>query len=164
MTITISLALMLANSVIVGIVLFYALKKLFTPDEDDSFDEMAEILETLNREKLFLSGEKIPELKTEIAELQLKRKIEDEEIQHMLKMRDARASINQEKYEQAADRLSQEAISKVKSEYADRLQSRLEEDIHRSDARFEQILLRLPSANIEILEDRNSTRDQLSKS
>jgi hypothetical protein len=130
------------------------------PATGTSITKLEADLAEMERQKIQLRDEELPALKNEIEALKSKRKIEDEEIQHMLKMRDEKAALEKEKYEGAAERKTADGIAEVKNEYAEKLQERLEEDIARGDTRFEQILERLPSANLEITEDRNASRSQ----
>lgn len=130
------------------------------PATGTSITKLEADLAEMERQKIQLRDEELPALKNQIEELKSKRKIEDQEIQHMIKMRDEKAEIEKVKFQNATLRDKEEAVAAVKNTYAEKLQERLEEDIERGDTRFEQILQRLPSATLEITEDRNSSRAQ----
>ncbi len=141
--------------------LVVSLRELIEPViEETPSAELQEEINALKRERTSLKETEIPNLKREIKKLESQRKIEDEEIKHMLKMKEEREALEREKFETKCTREKDDEIAKVKDEYANKLRDRLEQDIERGDARFVQILQRLPTATIEMKEDRNTTRDQ----
>ena len=72
-----------------------------------------------------LENERV-DLKREVEDLKSKRKIEEEEIKHLVKIKDEKREIEYEKREMALERKKNKAIADVKDEYRDKVEQNLE--------------------------------------
>jgi len=96
----------------------------------------------------------ISSLNIEIDRLKSKKKIEEEDIKHMLKLQEERMSLEKEKFKVQMEREKDAAIAKVKDEYRDKLEQFLVQKNKESDQRFTEILARLPDVNMSITQGR----------
>jgi len=83
-------------------------------------------------------------LKDNVAQLKLKRKIEEEDIKHMVAMKEARLQLDFDKRVQKVDLEQQKAIGLIKDEYRDKLELRLNKEVESMKEMYGQILTRLP--------------------
>lgn len=106
-----------------------------------------------NREILKME---ISELKMELVQVKNKKKIEEEEIQHHLKLATERNSISLEKDIMANDKKTVNAIAKVKDEYRDKMEERQENELETIKEMYTQILELVPNlkATMHLREDR----------
>lgn len=86
----------------------------------------------------------------EIDTLKSKKKIEEEDIKHMIKIKEEAFEIQKQKYSMDNDKKRDDAIGKIKDEYRDKLENWLIQKGKESDQRFVEILARLPNVNMEI--------------
>lgn len=117
---------------------------------------LAEKLKAIDEEKEYLlktisslRSEEI-KLKSQIEELKSKKKIEEEDIKHMIKMREEMFSIEKQKFEARVEKEKDSEIAKVKDAHRDKLEKFLVDKNKEADARFAEILARLPNINMEI--------------
>lgn len=90
------------------------------------------------------------ELKEEVADLQLKKKIESEDIEHMVKMKLEAADIDKQKFEIKITGEKNDAIHKVKEEHQEKLTEILEQQIKQGEERYAQILEKLSTVNVDL--------------
>ncbi len=90
-------------------------------------------------------SDKVLTLTREVKELELDRKIADEDIKHMVKMREERMEIEASKKDVERDRVQQEAIAEVKDMYRDKVEENLESQLTNMKDMYGQILERLPN-------------------
>ena len=90
------------------------------------------------------------ELKEEVESLKLKKKIETEDIEHMVKMKLEANKLANQKFELDKEQEKNEAIFEVKKEHQDKLTKIQEEQIKKGEERFTQILERLPAVNVDL--------------
>ncbi len=116
-----------------------------------------------NKETSFLKSEikrlndSIDELKKERAHLKeqaedarLQRKIDEEDIKHMMKMKEERLSIESEKKEMTRAREKEAEIAKVKDDYRNKMEARLNKEVENIKEMYGQILARLPNISAEL--------------
>lgn len=72
----------------------------------------------------------------------------DEDIKHTVKMKNEQLEIDKKKYEVKCDGEKDAAIAKVKDEYRDKLESRLEGEVTRIKEMYSEILERLPTMTV----------------
>ena len=94
--------------------------------------------------------QEIQKLKEEVADLKLKRKIEDEDIRHMVKIKEEELEIRHRKLDLELQRESDEKISKTKDEYRDKLECFLQDQVKDVKEMYGQILKRLPAVNVRL--------------
>ena len=114
----------------------------FTKEEakDDEKKELKVIIKNLEKEK--------HQLKEDLAELKLKKKLEEEDIKHMVKINNERKDIELEKEKMKLERKSAEEIAKVKDSYQDKTEQQLEKQLTNMKSMYGEILERLPNYNI----------------
>ena len=103
-------------------------------------DELKADIKRLNKEKR--------ELKEELADLRLKKKLEDEDIKHMVKINNERKAIELEKEKIKLERKGAEEVAKVKDAYRDKTEEQLEKQLTGMREMYAEILERLPNYNI----------------
>lgn len=99
----------------------------------------------------------IRKLKDEIADLKHEKKITEEDIKHMVRLREERLEVEAEKKELERDRKSQAEIAAVKDEYRDKLEKRLQTEVDNIKAMYSEILQRLPTVSVRQVDKHSST-------
>lgn len=128
--------------------------------KDSELKELRDQKDTLRRTVESLQAEKSG-LKEELAELTLKKKIEDEDIKHMVKIkldenqmshdkRMGELEIEFAKKEAKAALEKNEAIGAVKDEYRDKVEKQLKEEGAKMQDMYNQVLSRLPNVNVSL--------------
>ena len=92
--------------------------------------------------------EQIRELKDELAGLKGEKKIAEEDIKHMVRIREERMEVENEKKYLERDRSKESAIAAVKDEYRDKLEVRLQTEVDNIKEMYGQILERLPTVTV----------------
>ncbi len=87
-------------------------------------------------------------VKNELSELKQKKKMEDEDIRHLVKLKESKLEIENEKKQVEREREQQEAIATVKDEYRDKQESTLQKQIDAGEKRYAEILRRLPDVKV----------------
>lgn len=89
-------------------------------------------------------------VKNDLSELKQKKKMEDEDIRHLVKLKESKLEIENEKKQVERERVQQEAIAAVKDEYRDKQESTLQKQIDASEERYAEILARLPNVSVRL--------------
>lgn len=89
------------------------------------------------------------ELKEELADLKLKKKLENEDIKHMVKINNERKEIELEKEKVKLEREKASEIAAVKDGYRDKTEAQLEKQLTGMREMYAEILERLPNYNID---------------
>ena len=87
-------------------------------------------------------------LKEEVADLKLKKKMEEEDIKHMIKIDRERKDIEVEKEKIEVNRKANDAIAEVKDKYRDKVETQLHEQAKEMKSIYTSILGRLPNYNV----------------
>ena len=82
-------------------------------------------------------------LKNEVEDLKLKKKIEEEDIKHLTKIKLEQNEIEYQRKVMLADKKADDMIMTVKQAYADKMQERLEIEVKNIKEMYGQILQRL---------------------
>lgn len=90
------------------------------------------------------------ELKEKVEGLKLKKKIEEEDIKHMVTMKEERLALDHEKKVAETEKLKDAEIAKVKDEYRDKIEKNLEQQKNDVKAMYAEILQRLPDVNVKL--------------
>lgn len=127
---------------------------------DDSLERLEKMLENTKEEKAALLCEieakkdQVANLKNEIKQLKLDKRIEEDEIRHKLRMREEKLEIEKQQWMLEQERKSAASIAKVKDDYRDKLEDFLTKRGDDIKSMYSEILERLPNVNMRIKEDR----------
>jgi len=88
--------------------------------------------------------------KEDLANLKLKKKIEEEDIKHMIALKEERLALEHEKKGVQMDKEKNEAISKIKDSFQDKQIILLKEQNSALDKFKTEILERLPNVNLKL--------------
>ena len=117
-------------------------------ERDELLEEISELKgNTVERDKL---REQVRELKDDIASLKSKKKIEEEDIKHMVRLKEERMAVENQKKELEMERKKDTAIAEVKDQYRDKLEGRLEKEVTNMKEMYGQILERLPNISAKV--------------
>ena len=89
-------------------------------------------------------------VKDELAELKQKRKMEDEDIRNLVKIKEGKLDLEHQKKQVELERGQQTAIATVKDEYRDKLESNLQQQVKDVKEMYGEILARLPNVNVKL--------------
>lgn len=92
-------------------------------------------------------------LKDEIEDLKIKKKTSEEDIKHMVKMREERLELKFEKKQVEADKTLQTKLHEVSNEYRDKTEKQLEKESASMKEMYGQILERLPNVTARLKGD-----------
>jgi hypothetical protein len=90
------------------------------------------------------------QVKEELEDLKLKRKVEEEDIKHMVRMKEERMELEKKTYQLDCDRQKDAAIAAVKDEYRDKSEAQLTARGDDLKTMYGQILERLPNINVKM--------------
>ena len=125
----------------------YTMFNLFNKDKDaESIKDRNKELET---ECDTLRGDR-RELKDEVEQLKLKKKIEEEDIKHMVKMKEERLDLEHQKHLQKSEMDKQKEIGEIKDKYRDKTEAQLEKQLTSMKEMYGEILERLPNINAKL--------------
>lgn len=99
--------------------------------------------------------EEAAKAKEELAEVKHKKKMEDEDIKHMVKMSKEAGEIDLKKKVMDCEKEKAEAIAVVKDEYRDKMEERLQGEVNNMKEMYGQILERLPNVTARLKGDVN---------
>ena len=106
-------------------------------------------LEKLARQRDSLK-EQVEELTLQVTTLKHEHKLADEDVKHMVRIREEQLDVEYEKKVVELERQQQEAIATVKDEYRDKLEARLQTEVDNIKEMYAQILERLPNVTAKI--------------
>ena len=109
-------------------------------------------IETLESERDTLN-DSLLSVKNELTELKQKRKMEDEDIRHLVKIKEGKLDLDHQKKQVELERTQQEAIAAVKDEYRDKQESTLQKQIEDGKQMYAEILARLPNVQVRLKGD-----------
>jgi len=104
-------------------------------------------IETL-QEDYDTSRETVLKLKEEIALLKQEKKITEEDIKHMVRLKEERFKVENERAALERDRTMEKAIATVKDTYRDKLEQRLQLEVDNIRKMYSEILERLPKVTV----------------
>jgi hypothetical protein len=88
------------------------------------------------------------DLTDKVEKLKLDAKIADEDIKHMVKMKEEKLDLEHQKKVVALEKEKADAIAKVKDEYRNKMEERLIKEGENIKEMYEAILQRLPDVNV----------------
>jgi len=94
-----------------------------------------------------LNGE-IRTLKDQLADLKHEKKITEEDIKHMVRLKEEKMAVEAERKEVERDRKSASDIAEVKDTYRDKMETRLQTEVDNIKEMYGQILQRLPKVSV----------------
>lgn len=89
-------------------------------------------------------------LKDDLAGLQQKRKIEDDEIRHLVKMKESALEMEHSKKALELERKKDGEVAAVKDQYRDKLEAFLQQQVKDIKEMYGEILGRLPNVNVRL--------------
>jgi hypothetical protein len=89
-------------------------------------------------------------LKEEVEDLKLKKKTSEEDIKHMVRMKEERLAIDHERKDLEREKEKEQAIAEVKDAYRDKTEKYLNEQIDRASKMYAEILERLPNISVNM--------------
>ena len=121
--------------------------------QKEELEKEVRVLKARLADESVLDGLKrsIRTLKDELSELKQTKKMEEEDIKHMVKIHKERNAIELEKKTMELEREKQNEVAKVKDEYRDKTEVQLKSESTNMKEMYGQILKRLPniSANLK---------------
>lgn len=117
-------------------------KKTVQPVATVRFDELERKCEALCLERVTL--------KEQVENLKIEKKTSEEDIKHMVKMKEERLDIEFQKKVMEVERLKQEDVAKVKDDYRDKLETNLVAQKDDIKTMYSEILERLPNINTRL--------------
>ncbi len=122
---------------------------MFFKKKHDTQKELGDQIKTLRDQIKTLKKERNGR-QDEIERLKLKKKIEDEDIKHMVKMKEEKLGLEFKKKEMDIEQEKQDAIAKVKDAYRDKTEKSLVGQKDDIKEMYGQILQRLPDVNVNL--------------
>lgn len=92
----------------------------------------------------------IEKLKEELAEVKLQKKIEEEDIKHLVKLNEERQKLELERKKMELDNKKTAEVETIRDEYRDKMEQRLETEVTRTKEMYGEILQRLPSIKVRL--------------
>ena len=89
-------------------------------------------------------------LQEELAQLRSQKKIEQQEIEHLVRLKQEKNEVEFEKRLARITKEKDQAIAKVKDDYRDKLEQRLAQEVESIKEMYGQILQRLPDINVKL--------------
>jgi len=108
--------------------------------KQDEIDNLKVLIKSLKNDKR--------DLKEQIEELRLKKKMEEEDIKHMVRINNERKDIELEKEKIKLQKVSADEIAAVKDNYRDKTEQQLEKQLTDMRGMYGEILERLPNYNV----------------
>lgn len=104
----------------------------------------------LERDRL---NDSLMSVRNELAELKAKKKREDEEMRHLVKLKESKLDMDYQRKRINNDREKDRAIAAVKDEYRDKMEAELGRQIERMQKMYGEILGRLPNVHVRLKGD-----------
>lgn len=108
-------------------------------------DEFEVVLSERNR-----ATSELRKVKDELEELKLKKKIEEEDIKHLTKIKLEQNEIEFTKKVMQVEKTKDSEVMNLKQQYADKLQVRLENEVKNIKEMYSEILKRIPDVNVRL--------------
>ena len=115
----------------------------------ENFEELESEKKELERKNESLREERMG-LKEEVENLKLKKKISDEDIKHMVKMKTEAMELDFKKREVEEDGKRATKIAAVKDKFQDKMEAQLTKETDNIKEMYSQILQRLPNVNAKL--------------
>ena len=93
---------------------------------------------------------KVEQLEKQIRGLEHDHKLADEDIKHMVKIKEEQLEIVFEKKMLDQERITQESVARVKDQYQDKMEEHLTKQADNVRGMYDEILKRLPDINVEL--------------
>lgn len=94
--------------------------------------------------------EELREARNRLKQVNLDRKIEEDDIKHMIKLKTERLELEFQKREAEADRVRQTEIQQVRDTYQARTEAQLQDQLEQTKVMYAQILERLPNISAQL--------------
>lgn len=114
----------------------------FNKEDDSQKDELKTLIKGLEGERA--------DLKREVEDLKSKKKIEEEQIKHLVKIKDEKREIEFKRKEMELEDKKNKEVAEVKDRYRDKLEENLVAQKDDIKSMYSEILERLPNINAKI--------------
>ena len=94
--------------------------------------------------------QQVEDLTLQVTTLKHEHKLADEDVKHMVRIREEQLDVEYDKKVVELERKTQEEIAKVKDEYRDKLEKRLQTEVDNIKEMYAQILERLPNVTARL--------------
>lgn len=123
--------------------------------QKEELEKEVRILKAKLADESVLDGLKrsVRTLKDELAELKQTKKMEEEDIKHMVKIHKERNAIELEKKTAELERAKHNEVAEVKDDYRDKMETRLQTEVTNMKEMYGQILERLPKVTARLKGD-----------
>jgi len=112
-------------------------------------DKLSESNDRLEKEIESLRDEKI-KLHEKVEILKVEKKTSEEDIKHMMRKKEEMLELKFQKKELENEKKKNDEVAKVKDQYRDKLEVRLETEVTNIKEMYGQILERLPNVNVKM--------------
>lgn len=112
-------------------------------------NEITTAMRTLESERDHLRDE-VSTLGSEVKQLKTTRKIEEEDIKHMMKMKEGAMDLQKQSFELKCTGEKDAEIAKVKDQFRDKMEEFLKSQVKDTKEMYNQILQRLPDVNVKL--------------
>ena len=92
----------------------------------------------------------IEKLKEELADVKLQKKIEEEDIKHLVKLNEERQKLELEREKMTLKNKKDDEVTEIRDRYRDKMEKRLETEVERTKEMYGEILKRLPSIKVRL--------------
>lgn len=116
-------------------------------ERDEALKELKKEKAKLEKDVETLNGT-IERLKRDAREAEHKRKLEDEETRHLIKLREEKLELDFDRKNMEREKAKVDAIAKVREEYRDKIEKGLEARGKELREMYGEILARLPNVNV----------------
>lgn len=102
-----------------------------------------------NEEKIKSLKNNIQTLKEELSDVKLQKKMEQEDVKHMVKINEERKEIEIEKEKIRLTGTKDKEIAEIKDKYRDKLEGQLQNQLVDIKTMYSEVLQRLPNYNVK---------------
>ena len=120
--------------------------------EKEALEKEVRILKAKLADESVLDGlkQQIRTLKDDLADLKQTKKMEEEDIKHMVKIHKERNAIELEKKTAELERAKHNEVAKVKDDYRDKMEVRLQTEVATIKEMYGEVLKRLPNVTARL--------------
>lgn len=115
---------------------------MFGKNKDTQKEDLKAVIRGLEEERT--------QLKREVEDLKSKKKIEEEQLKHLVKIKDEKRELEYKKKEMELESEKEREIAKVKDKYRDKMEENLISQKDDIKSMYSEILERLPNVNAKL--------------
>ncbi len=103
--------------------------------------------------KINILKEDKEKLQEQVVQLKSTKKIEEEEIKHLVRLKEEKMEVTFERRQLTLDKEHQKKMHNLQTDYNDKIQARLEKEVDRMKGMYGEVLKRLPDVNVRLKGD-----------